>query len=41
MDVTTVQCAKATRDSLAAYRDENGFDNYNEALKSLLQHAEE
>jgi len=40
MDVTTIQCGTETRDTLAAYRDNHDFDNYDEALKSLLQHAE-
>jgi hypothetical protein len=39
MDVTTIQCGKETRELLKAYRDENEFENYNEALRSLLQHA--
>ena len=38
MDVTTIQCGKDTRDMVAEYRDANGYDNYDEALRGLLQH---
>jgi len=41
MDATTIQCGTDTREMLAEYRDEHGFSNYDQALKSLLQHAEE
>jgi len=41
VDVTTIQCGKDTRDKVREYRDEQGYDNYNEALKALLQHVEE
>jgi len=37
MDVTTIQCGKSTRDLLRDYRDEYGYDNYDEALRNLLQ----
>lgn len=37
MDVTTIQCGKDTRDSLADYRDKHGYENYDEALRNLLQ----
>jgi len=37
MDVTTIQCGKATREFLADYRDANGHDNYDDALQELLQ----
>ena len=40
MDVTTIQCGKQTRNKLREYRDEHEFDNYDEALKSLLQYPE-
>jgi len=41
VDVTTIQCGKDTRKLLANYRDEHDFDNYDEALKGLLQYVEE
>jgi len=41
MDVTTIQCGKETRDKLREYKQTRGFDNYDEAIKSLLQHTEE
>jgi hypothetical protein len=41
IDVTSFQCGTDTREMLAEYRDNNGFSNYDQALKSLLQHAEE
>jgi hypothetical protein len=41
MDATTIQCGTDTREMLAEYRDNNGFNNYDEALRSLLQHTEE
>jgi len=37
MDVTTVQCSKETRDRLSEYKDEHGFENYNQTLQHLLQ----
>jgi len=40
MDVTTVQCGKATRDKLREYRDENGLSNYDEAIRHLLENDE-
>lgn len=36
MDVTSVPLGTSTRDTLAEYRDLREFDNYNEAVKSLL-----
>lgn len=39
MDVTTVQCGKDTRDDLRAYRDENDLQNYDEAIRDLLDNA--
>lgn len=38
---TTVQVGTDTRERLAEYRDERDFNNYDEALKSLLQHAKD
>jgi hypothetical protein len=40
MDATTIQCGTDTREMLAEYRDEHEFDNYDQALRSLLQHTE-
>lgn len=37
MDVTTVPCGRSTRDALAEYRDSQGYPNYNEALRALLE----
>jgi hypothetical protein len=37
MDVTTIQCGKETRDLLADYKDKYGYDNYDQALRNLLQ----
>jgi len=37
MDVTTIQCGKSTRDLLKEHRDKHGYDNYDEALRNLLQ----
>jgi len=37
MDVTTIQCGKDTRDLLADYRDKHGYENYDEALRNLIQ----
>ena len=37
MDVTTIQCGKETRDLLADYKEEYGYDNYDQALRNLLQ----
>ena len=37
MDVTTIQCGKDTRDLLADYRDEHNYENYDEALRNLIQ----
>lgn len=39
MDVTTVQCGKATRDDLREYRDEHDLQNYDEAIQDLLENA--
>ena len=39
MDVTTVQCGKDTRDELREYRDENDLQNYDEAIRDLLDNA--
>lgn len=39
MDVTTVQCGKDTRDDLREYRDENDLQNYDEAIRDLLDNA--
>jgi hypothetical protein len=36
MDVTTIACGSTTRDRLAEYRDTQGFDNYDQALQSML-----
>lgn len=41
MDVTTIQCGTDTRKKLAEYRDDRGFDNYDQALKSLLQRVDQ
>jgi len=41
MDVTTIQCGTETREMLAEYRDDREFDNYDQALRSLLQRAEQ
>lgn len=40
MDVTSINLGKTTRDELATYRDQNGYNNYNEAVAALLQHAQ-
>ena len=40
MDITTIPCGTSTRDKVAEYRDENGFKNYDEALKSLMENTE-
>lgn len=40
-DTATIQCGKDTREMLAEYRDEHDFDNYDEALKGLLQYVKE
>jgi hypothetical protein len=39
MDVTTVQCGRDTRDDLRQYRDENDLQNYDEAIRDLLDNA--
>lgn len=39
MDVTTVQCGRDTRDDLRQYRDENNLQNYDEAIRDLLDKA--
>jgi len=36
MDVTTIQCGKETRNNLKSYKEDNGLDNYDEAIRSLL-----
>lgn len=41
MDVTTVPCGRSTRDALAEYRDQQGYSNYNEALRDLLKSVSE
>jgi len=40
MDVTTIQCGTTTRDLLRSYKQANGYQNYDEALRNLLQRAE-
>lgn len=41
MDITTVSCGERTRDSLAEYRDNRGFQNYDAALRDLLEKVEQ
>jgi len=41
MDATTIMIGKETRNEFREYKEEQGFDNYDEALKSLLQHTKE
>ena len=40
MDVTTIQCGKETRKMLKRYKQENEYQNYDEALRNLLQRVE-
>jgi len=40
MDATSVTLGSDTRDRLKEYKAENGFQNYDEAVKSLLQRVE-
>jgi hypothetical protein len=40
MDVTTVQCGTDTRDRLREYRDDNDLQNYDEAIRDLLNQNE-
>ena len=37
MDVTTIQCGKDTRKELKQYKEDHGYQNYDEALRNLLQ----
>lgn len=39
MDITTVPCGTETRNSLAKYRDREGYANYDEALNALLDNV--
>lgn len=36
MDITTVSCGTSTRQALAEYVEEHGYDNYDEALQAML-----
>ena len=40
MDVTTVQCGKDTRNELREYRDKHDLQNYDEAIRDLLESHE-
>jgi len=40
MDATSIQCGRDTRDRLKAYKNENGFQNYDAALNALLEKVE-
>jgi len=40
MDATSIQCGRDTRDRLKAYKNDNGFDNYDAALNALLDQTE-
>jgi hypothetical protein len=40
MDVTTIQCGKATRDRLRKYKAKNDFENYDDAINDLLDRTE-
>jgi Arc/MetJ-type ribon-helix-helix transcriptional regulator len=41
MDITSISCGSDTRDKLQEYRDANGYQNYDEALRNLLQSVED
>jgi Arc/MetJ-type ribon-helix-helix transcriptional regulator len=41
VDITSVSCGHETRDRLKEYRDANGYQNYDEALRNLLQRVED
>jgi len=40
MDATTIQCGTDTRDMLKEYKENNHYENYDEALRNLLQRVE-
>ena len=41
MDVTTIQCGKDTREMLKEYKETNNYQNYDEALRNLIQRVQE
>ena len=41
MDVTTIQCGKETREMLKEYKEANDYQNYDEALRNLIQRVQE
>ena len=41
MDVTTIQCGKDTRKMLKEYKEANDYQNYDEALRNLIQRVQE
>lgn len=40
MDVTSIQIGGDTRDRLREYKDDHGYQNYDEAVRNLLQRFE-
>jgi len=41
MDTTTIQLSKDTRDLLKDYKTENSYQNYNQAVRAILQRVED